>query len=179
MKNNYSFKNMKQRCENYQPFIKWVGGKRNLLKQILPLLSVEFNAYHEPFLGGGALFFELFSMGKLKNKKAYLSDTNAELINAYEVVKTNPLALIEELLCFKQDHSKNFYYEARSWDRRSDFEKMCPIKRAARFIYLNKTCYNGLHRVNQKGFFNVPIGNYKDPTICDSETILACSYALQ
>lgn len=170
---------MKQRSKKCQPFIKWVGGKRNLLHQILPLLPDDFNAYHEPFLGGAALFFELFSMGKLKNKEVYLSDINTELINAYQVVKTNPEKLIEELLRFKQNHSETFYHEALVWDRKTDFAEMCPIKRAARFIYLNKTCYNGLYRVNQKGFFNVPMGRYKDPKICDSETIFACSYALK
>ncbi|WP_104747529.1 DNA adenine methylase [Helicobacter cetorum] len=166
----------------YQPFIKWAGGKRNLLSQILPFLPNlpnKFENYFEPFLGGGALFFELFSLGKLNHKKAYLFDINAELVNAYEMVKNNPNALIIELQKFKKEHSKEFYYEVRKWDRKSGFKEINPLLRATRFIYLNKTCFNGLYRVNKEGFFNVPIGAYKDPKICDSEVILNSSFALQ
>ncbi|AFI03543.1 DNA adenine methylase [Helicobacter cetorum] len=162
-----------------QPFIKWAGGKRNLLSQILPLLPKEFENYFEPFLGGGALFFELFSLGRLKNKKAYLFDINVELINTYEMVKNNPNALIVELQKFKKEHSKEFYYEVREWDRESGFKEINALLRATRFIYLNKTCFNGLYRVNKEGFFNVPMGAYKDPKICDVEVISNSSYALQ
>ncbi|AFI06699.1 DNA adenine methylase [Helicobacter cetorum] len=163
----------------YHPFIKWAGGKRNLLPQILPFLPNEFESYFEPFLGGGALFFELFSLGRLENKKAYLFDINAELINAYEVLKNNPNALIIELQKFKKEHSKEFYYEVREWDRKDNFKEIDSLLRATRFIYLNKTCFNGLYRVNKEGYFNVPMGAYKDPKICDSEVILNSSYALQ
>ena len=163
---------------NYQPFIKWVGGKRGLLSQIIPLLPIEFNNYHEPFLGGGALFFELYSQGKLQNKKIYLSDINSELINTYNIVKNNPTKLIKELENFKKQHNKEFYYQIRELDRREDFKNSTPLERATRFIYLNKTCFNGLYRINSKGYFNTPIGSYKNPNIADSETIYNASEAL-
>ena len=163
----------------YQPFIKWVGGKRGLLSQILPLIPKNFNNYFEPFLGGGALFFELYSLGYLKDKNIYLFDINAELINAYNIVKNNPTLLINELEIFKEKHSKEFYYEVRAWDRENDFLEIDELLRATRFIYLNKTCFNGLYRVNKKNQFNVPIGSYKNPNISDSEVIYKASKALQ
>ena len=165
--------------QKYQPFIKWVGGKRGLLKQLLPLFPKEFNNYHEPFLGGGAVFFELYSMGYLKDKKIYLSDINSELINAYNVVKNNPVDLISNLEVYKEKHSKDFYYEIRALDREDGFLKMSELERATRFIYLNKTCFNGLYRVNKKGYFNTPIGSYKNPNIADKDTIFSASEALQ
>lgn len=164
---------------DYQPFVKWVGGKRGLLSQIIPLLPESFNNYFEPFVGGGALFFELYSRGLLKDKEVFLFDINAELINAYSVVKRNPTQLINELEIFKQKHSKEFYYEVRSWDRQNDFLQRSDIQRASRFIYLNKTCFNGLYRVNKNNQNNVPIGSYKNPNICDYEVILNSSRALQ
>ncbi|MCT7510018.1 DNA adenine methylase [Aliarcobacter cryaerophilus] len=163
----------------YQPFIKWVGGKRGLLSQIIPHLPKKFNNYFEPFIGGGALFFELKNLGLLENKEIFLFDINSELVNAYNVVKNNPHELVKELDNFKQKHSKEFYYEIRAWDRQDDFSIRRDIQRAARFIYLNKTCFNGLYRVNKKNQNNVPIGNYKEPNICDVQTILNASEALQ
>jgi DNA adenine methylase len=163
----------------YQPFVKWVGGKRGLLSQIIPLLPKEFNNYFEPFVGGGALFFELYSLGLLKDKKIYLFDINSELINTYNIVKTNPSDLIKNLQEFKEKHSKEFYYDVRSWDREENFLQRSEIERASRFIYLNKTCFNGLYRVNSKGYHNVPMGSYKNPKICDEETIYSASQALQ
>ena len=163
----------------YQPFIKWVGGKRGLLSQIIPLLPSEFNHYFEPFIGGGALFFELYSQGKLKNKKVYLSDINAELVNAYNVVKDNPRELIKNLTYFQSKHNKDFYYEMRELDRQDNFQDLPKIEKATRFIYLNKTCFNGLYRVNKKGFFNTPMGDYKNPNIADVKTIMSASEALQ
>ncbi|WP_228136203.1 DNA adenine methylase [Aliarcobacter butzleri] len=163
----------------YQPFVKWVGGKRGLLSQIVPLLPKKFNNYFEPFVGGGALFFELYSQGKLKDKEVFLFDINFELINAYNVVKNSPYELINQLEIFKQKHSKEFYYEIRAWDREDDFLKRSHIERASRFIYLNKTCFNGLYRVNKKNQNNVPMGSYKKPNICDYEVILSASNALQ
>ena len=163
----------------YQPFIKWVGGKRGLLSQIIPLLPQDFNNYFEPFVGGGALFFELFSQGKLKNKNIYLFDINSELINTYNMVKLYPELLINELEKFKQQHSKEFYYEIRAWDRDDGFLQRDELLRATRFIYLNKTCFNGLYRVNKKNQYNVPMGSYKNPNICDSEVIYNASFALQ
>lgn len=163
----------------YQPFVKWVGGKRGLLSQIIPLLPENFNNYFEPFVGGGALFFELFSQGKLKNKKVYLFDVNSELINTYNIVKKYPDLLVNELEIFKQKHSKEFYYEVRAWDREDDFLLRDELLRATRFIYLNKTCFNGLYRVNKKNQYNVPIGSYKKPNICDAQIIFSASEALQ
>lgn len=165
--------------EKYQPFIKWVGGKRGLLSQIIPLIPKEFNNYFEPFVGGGAMFFELYSLGLLKSKNVYLFDINSELINAYNVVKNNPVELIENLNKFKKKHSKEFYYEIRALDREENFLKKSDIFRATRFIYLNKTCFNGLYRVNSKGYHNVPIGSYKNPNICDELVIYNASEALQ
>jgi len=163
----------------YQPFVKWVGGKRGLLSQIVPLIPKEFNNYFEPFVGGGALFFELYALGLLKDKKAYLFDINLELINAYNIVKNNPTELIKNLNNFKEKHSKEFYYEVRAWDRDESFLHRSEIERATRFIYLNKTCFNGLYRVNRQGYYNVPIGNYKNPNICDEFVIYGASEALQ
>ncbi len=165
--------------QKYQPFIKWVGGKRGLLKQFLPLFPKEFNNYHEPFLGGGAVFFELYSQGYLKDKKIYLSDINSELINTYNVVKNNPIDLISNLEIYREKHSKDFYYETRALDREDDFLQTSELERATRFIYLNKTCFNGLYRVNKKGYFNTPIGSYKNPNIADKDIILSASSALQ
>jgi DNA adenine methylase len=161
------------------PFVKWVGGKRGLVSQILPYIPKKFNNYFEPFVGGGALFFSLYNLGILKNKKVYLFDKNEELINAYNVVKNKPLELIEILKEFKLNHSKEFFYEIREWDRLENYSQISPIKKAARFIYLNKTCFNGLYRVNKKGFFNVPMGRYKDPKIVDKKNILNVSNALK
>ncbi|MFA5232988.1 MAG: DNA adenine methylase [Sulfurimonas sp.] len=163
----------------YQPFVKWVGGKRGLLSQIIPLIPKEFNNYFEPFVGGGALFFELYSLGLLKDKKVYLFDINSELINAYNIVKNSPSELIKNLKEFKEKHSKEFYYEIRAWDRDESFLQRSEIERASRFIYLNKTCFNGLYRVNSKGYHNVPIGSYKNPNICDELVIYNASEALQ
>jgi DNA adenine methylase len=162
-----------------QPFIKWVGGKRGLLAQLLEKFPKKFENYHEPFLGGGAVFFELYSQGLLKDKNIYLSDINSELINTYNVVKNNPNELINNLENFKEKHSKEFYYEIREIDRTEKFKTLTKIERATRFIYLNKTCFNGLYRVNKKGYFNTPIGSYKNPNIADRDAILSASEALQ
>jgi DNA adenine methylase len=162
-----------------QPFVKWVGGKRGLLSQIFEHLDTKFNNYFEPFVGGGALFFDLYNKGLLANKKIYLFDINAELINTYNIVKYNPYELIENLKIFKENHSKEFYYEIRAWDRESNFLNRTDLERATRFIYLNKTCFNGLYRVNKSNQNNVPMGNYKNPNICDSSAILNASRALQ
>ncbi len=165
--------------KKYQPFIKWVGGKRGLLTQLLKIFPKKFNNYHEPFLGGGAVFFELYSKGLLKNKKIYLSDINSELINTYNVVKKYPHKLINNLENFKEKHSEEFYYNTREIDRKEEFNNLTKIERATRFIYLNKTCFNGLYRVNKKGQFNTPIGSYKNPNIADKDVILSASKALE
>ena len=165
--------------KEYKPFVKWAGGKRGLLKQILPFIPKEFNSYYEPFVGGGALFFELFSKGLLQNKKVVISDINSELINSYNIIKNKPLELIYILKEYKKNHTKEFYYKIRELDRKDNYINLPDIEKASRFIYLNKTCFNGLYRVNKKGFFNTPIGSYKNPNIADEETILNASEALQ
>ncbi|MFK5974961.1 MAG: MvaI/BcnI family restriction endonuclease [Sulfurovum sp.] len=174
-----SLKNSIIHRDKYQPFIKWVGGKRGLLSQILPLFPKEFEDYHEPFLGGGAVFFELYSRGLLRDKNIYLSDINKELINTYNIVKNSPLELIISLEEFKSKHNKEFYYKIREQDRQDNFKSLSDLQRATRFIYLNKTCFNGLYRVNRKGQYNTPIGSYKNPNIADSSVILRASEALQ
>lgn len=147
------------------PFVKWAGGKTQLLGQLEKHVPQRFNTYYEPFVGGGALFFHI------QPDNAVLADSNNELINAYTVVRDNVEALIELLSTYK--HSKKFYYSLRSQ------QPLEPIERAARFIYLNRTCFNGLYRVNKMGEFNVPMGAYRNPTICNSGLLRACSEVLQ
>jgi len=154
-----------------RPFLKWAGGKTQLLPELLRRTPSRYNRYLEPFLGGGALYFAL------QPKTAYLSDFNPELVNCFEVVRSDLAALKEELKKYRYD--KEMYYEVRELDRKADYASTAPVARAARFIYLNKTCFNGLYRVNSKGHFNVPFGAYKDPTILDAPNLTACSNALQ
>ncbi len=149
-----------------RPLIKWAGGKRNLLKIYRHLFPKEFNKYCEPFLGSGAVFFFL------KPKEAVLIDKNEELINFYEVVRDNPYELMELISTYKVD--KDFYYKIRNQNP----EKLGKIERAARFLYLNKTAYNGLWRVNSKGKFNVPFGKYKKVKFFDKENLLRASKLL-
>jgi len=150
-----------------RPFVKWAGGKRRLLEQYTPYLPASFRNYFEPFLGGGALFFHL------RPKRAVLADLNAELINCYQVVKEHPEELIEQLR--KHKATERYFYKMRE----SDPDRLSNLERASRFIYLNKTCYNGLYRVNSKGQFNVPFGRYKNPVICDEEAIRGASGTLK
>jgi DNA adenine methylase len=152
-----------------RPFIKWAGGKSQLLPKISDLLppKSQIGRYFEPFLGGGAVFFHL------QHPKSFLSDTNQELVELYEIVKNNVEELIKALKVHKNEH--DYFYEIRA----QDSSKLSAIKRAARFIYLNKTCFNGLYRVNSKGGFNVPFGRYKNPAICDAEGLRASSMALK
>jgi DNA adenine methylase len=142
--------NIKIADHMFDAYISEFGGKRGLLTQLLEKFPRKFENYHEPFLGGGAVFFELYSQGLLKNKKIFLSDINSELINTYNVVKNNPNELINNLENFKEQHNIEFYYETREIDLKEEFEKLTNIQRATRFIYLNKTCFNGLYRVNKK-----------------------------
>lgn len=162
-----------------KPFVKWAGGKRALLEILCASLPQKFNAYFEPFLGGGALFFELANKGLLQGKKAYLNDKNAELINAYLAIQKEPQKLLNELNLMQKAHSKEHFYSIRALDREVNFSTLSPIFRAARFIYLNKTCFNGLCRYNAKGQFNTPFGAYKNPKIYDEMLILNAHYALQ
>jgi len=153
-----------------RPFLKWAGGKSQLLTELLARVPKSFNCYFEPFLGGGALFFGL------QPKKARLSDNNSELINCYSVVRNNLDQLLEDL--HKHKYESEYYYTIRKSDRAPDFASLPAIARASRFIYLNKTCYNGLYRVNSKGQFNVPMGRYTAPTIVDEVNLRACSSVL-
>lgn len=146
-----------------KPLLKWAGGKRQLLSEINKYIPDKFNTYYEPFIGGGAVLFNLCP------KTAIISDINPELINLYNVIKDNKDELIAELRTYRND--KTFYSEIRELDRKKDFDKLSDVKKAARMVYLNRTCFNGLWRVNSKGQNNVPFGNYKDPLICDAETI--------
>lgn len=154
------------------PFVKWVGGKRALLPAIRKFAPLEFNNYHEGFVGGGAVFFALGS----RAKKAYLSDRNLDLVVTYQVIKEDPTHLIARLKQHAAEHHQrgsDYYYEVRA------FEPTDPVEVAARFIYLNKTCFNGLYRVNKLGKFNVPVGSYKSPNIVQEENILACHQVLK
>lgn len=194
-----------------RPFIKWAGGKSRLIEQYKPFLPTEFERYHEPFLGGGALFFYLAPQLQAQGEKAYLSDLNPELVNVYRCVRDRVEALIEQLAEHEANHSEARYYEVRSQDlslieppdasletdqthqvsqihqvgqphqvgQTSQMSETERIQRAARFIYLNKTCYNGLYRENAKGRFNVPIGRYKNPKICAPDLLRSASAALQ
>lgn len=148
-----------------KPFIKYAGGKRKLLPVIIEYFPLALSTYYEPFLGGGAVLFHI------KPRGAVVSDINEGLINAYNVIRDYPDALIAELR--SHVNTKEHFLEVRAWDRTNQFSSISPIKRAARLIYLNKTCYNGLHRVNKKGQFNVPFGNYKRPMIVDQDLIYA------
>ncbi len=156
-----------------KPFIKWVGGKRQLLPEIDVRLPSKLDVYVEPFLGGGALFFHLAH----RIEQAYLSDINEELILAYQATQNNVSDLIQEL-----SHHRNtpeYFSQIRNADRDGDYRwNWTPIQKAARFIYLNKTCFNGLYRVNSSGHFNVPYGKYTNPKIIDSENLYACNLVL-
>jgi len=164
-----------------EPFLKWAGGKRQLLAEIEEHIPAKFSNYLEPFLGGGAAFFHLYNKNLLKNKIT-LIDNNPELINAYITIKNNVMDLLELLAEFKNHYIENpndFYYSLRNWDRQKDYVNRNNIEKAARTIFLNKTCFNGLYRVNSRGFFNVPLGRYKNPNIFNKENLIAVSDALK
>ncbi len=153
------------------PIVKWVGGKRQLMFQLIKNMPKSCNRYFEPFIGGGALFFEL------QPENAYISDMNEELINLYSVVRDNVYELIEDLC--KHEVSKEYFLEIRNIDRTEQYADLSNIERASRFIYLNRTCFNGMYRVNSKGEFNVPFGHYKNPRIIDENNLLNCSELLK
>lgn len=156
-----------------KPFIKWAGGKRQLINDIRIRLPKNFNNFFEPFVGGGALFFEL------RKKNTLINDISKELINAYEIIKKNPFELIDILDKMKKNHELNpreYFYKIRNLDRDIDkFNKMSKEFLAARFIYLNKTCFNGLYRVNLKGLFNVPFNNKEKVNLYEKENIFQIS----
>lgn len=155
-----------------KPFLKWVGGKRALLSQLDLLLPQDIGTYAEPFVGGGAMFFHLH-IGKLFDN-AIIADFNQELIHTWSIVRNQPSELLRELRRYKAKHCEAFYYEVRN-----KLKPRTPLGIAARMIYLNKTCFNGLYRVNSQNKFNVPMGRYENPTIVDEDNIRICSEALQ
>lgn len=152
------------------PFVKWVGGKRSVVDDLVARFPTTFNRYWEPFVGGGALFFGIHD----RLTEAVLSDSNLDLVLTYNVVKIDPVALAHRLEAHAKKHNETYYYRVRGQHDLQD-----PIEVAARLIYLNKTCYNGLYRVNKKGEFNVPMGSYDKPEIVRRDNIKACNAALQ
>ncbi len=154
--------------------VKWAGGKKQLLGQFEPLFPKKINRYFEPFVGGGAVAFYLLKTHP-EIKKIFLSDINKELIITYNVIKRDIDELINLLKKYKLKHNKEFYYKIRE----QEISKLDPIEIAARFIYLNRTCFNGLYRVNSQGKFNVPIGSYKNPGILQEEELREISKFLQ
>lgn len=154
---------------NVKPFIKWAGGKSSIKDELIAKLPKKYSSYHELFLGGGAIFFNL------QPKKAYISDINIKLITTYQSIQNEVETIITQLKTHQKKHNINYYLDCRKeFNSETD-----PLRIASLFIYLNKTCYNGLYRVNQKGHFNVPMGNYKNPNILDEDNLRQCSKILQ
>ena len=150
------------------PVVKWVGGKRQLLPQILPLIPKRMSAYCEPFLGGGAVLFAL------QPRRALVNDLNQDLITVYRVIKENADALIEHLS--RHENTPEYFYRIRDLDRdREAYAALSDVEKASRLLYLNKTCYNGLFRVNASGAFNSPYGHYRRPNIVNEQTIRGVS----
>jgi DNA adenine methylase len=159
------------RGEVVRPVLKWAGGKGRLLPELLSRLPDSFHAYHEPFIGGGALFFALAGQGRLG--RAFLSDANPSLIDVYVALRD----AVDEVIAALRQHvyEREHFYRVRALRP----EALSLPERAARVIYLNKTCYNGLYRENRRGEFNVPFGRYKNPTICDEPNLRAAAWTLQ
>lgn len=153
------------------PILKWAGGKTQLLPSLAAYLPDRFDRYYEPFVGGGAMFFYL--LNTRQSLRGFLSDYNEELINCYCAVRDNVEAVIRQLKKHRND--REYYYRLRAQDPKS----LADAERAARLIFLNKTCFNGLYRVNSRGQFNVPFGDYKNPRTCDEVNLRAVSQALQ
>lgn len=157
----------------YRPILKWAGGKSRLVKQLLDHLPREIDTYFEPFVGGGAVFFALASEQRFK--RAVLADLNPELIDVYRGVRKDVGGVIKLLQDYRRRHDEATYYETREQSPKS----LDLVQRAARLIYLNKTGYNGLYRVNRRGQFNVPFGRYDNPAICDEARLRAAAEALR
>ncbi len=174
-KNNLDYENLKNIIDSKpKPFVKWVGGKRQLLKQFKKMdlyppsqFDANKNTYFEPFVGGGAVFFDLLP------KKAFLSDLNSDLVITYNVIKNNIDALIKSLK--KHEYEKDYFLKVRAKNPKN----LSDIDVASRFIFLNRTCFNGMYRVNSKGQFNVPFGKYTNPLICDEDNLRKVSKALE
>lgn len=155
------------------PILKWAGGKRQLLPELRKHFPAKFGVYYEPFVGGGAVFFDLATSGRLHGRGVSLADSNVELIKTYRAIRQDVDAVIWMLRSHARQHSEKHFYETRA------AKVVTSTQIAARMIYLNRTCFNGLYRVNKSGGFNVPFGRYKDPNICDPEALRACSKVLQ
>jgi DNA adenine methylase len=153
--------------QSIKPFLKWAGGKQQLLGYLRQFIPKHYNRYFEPFVGSGALFFDI------QPDKATIADINSELVNCYVVVKENVEELIEDLR--KYSNSSEYFYKIRSQNPTI----LSNIERASRFIFLNRTCFNGLYRENKKGEFNVPFGSYKNPDIIQEEKLKIASIALK
>ncbi|MBO4572218.1 MAG: DNA adenine methylase [Clostridia bacterium] len=178
----------KDKAVQLKPFVKWVGGKSQLVEELEKLLNENeetiYSKYCEPMVGGGALFFDMLS--KYKFEQLYIGDSNSELINTYDVIKNNVESLIFRLnemqmlyLPMDDNGRKYFYYSIRDKFNSIKLSKETSTEKASYFIFLNKTCFNGLYRVNRKGQFNVPMGAYKNPTICDEDNLRNVHKALQ
>jgi len=153
-----------------KPYLKWAGGKRQLLPEIKAHLPENISnlRYFEPFIGAGALFLDR------QPHRAVINDNNEQLVLTYKVIKKDINALIEALITHKTQNSEEYYYQIREQDRNFEaFAALTDVQKAARLIYLNKTCYNGLYRVNSQGLFNVPYGRYVNPAICDEPVLRA------
>lgn len=175
---NLTFHNKLKHNSLPHPFLKWAGGKRQLLSQMDFYFPKKFTKYIEPFVGGGAVFFHLFEKNLLNRKEVILIDINSEIINVYEVIQNNVDELIELLKNHRNE--EGYYYKIRSKDRDLiKYNKMSNVEKASRMIYLNRCCYNGLYRVNSKGEFNVPFGKYKNPNFCDEENLIAVKKVLK
>ena len=161
--------NVKLKYYNLQPFTKWTGGKRQLLGELRSYMPETYGCYFEPFVGGGALFFDLAP------EKAVINDFNEELINAYRQIKNNPAELIDLLIKHKENNSKDYYLALRSADRDGRISRMTGVERAARILYMLRVDFNGLYRVNSKNQFNVPYGRYKNPKIVDVDLLYQIS----
>lgn len=172
-----------------KPFLKWAGGKGQLLKEIeqyYPFKNNKITKYAEPFIGGGAVLFDILS--KYDLEEIYISDINSELINTYCVIRDNVDEIIELLTKYQSEYipcdkeERKYYYMAKRLrfnDLKINGDETINIEKAALMIFLNKTCFNGLYRVNKKGLFNVPMGSYKNPMICDEDNLRAVSEKLQ
>ena len=152
--------------EVLRPYLKWAGGKRQLWPEIQKHIPQKIHSYHEPFAGAGAVFFAL------RPPRAVINDTNTQLMASYRVIKEE----VEELIALLKEHaalnSSAHYYRIRNLDRdEARFNQLSAAEKAARLIFLNRTCFNGLYRVNARGFFNVPPGRYKNPAICEEDLL--------
>jgi len=160
-----SYKLFSERDLDLAPILKWVGGKRQLMKEIIKYIPNDYNTYYEPFVGGGAVLFSL------QPENAVINDINSELINVYKVIKNNLIELLEDLK--KHKNNEKYFYKIRELDRSSEYNELSNVERASRIIFLNKTCYNGLYRVNSLGYFNAPFGKYKNPKIINEKRLFA------